>query len=163
MVERRRTALVTGCGQGGIGEALVKEYAKHGIQPIATLLPNESADHLDRAGIMHFPLDVTKEESIIQLKKDLQAVTKGFLEILVNNAGIAYTMTAIDTDVSAVQHMFDVNVFGPMRMVHHFHDMLIMASGTIVNIGSVGASYNASKAALHHWSNTLRVEMAPLE
>lgn len=24
------------------------------------------------------------------------------------------------------------------------------------------ASYNASKAALHHWGNTLRVEMAPL-
>lgn len=34
--------------------------------------------------------------------------------------------------------MFDVNVFGPMRLVHHFHDMLIRASGTIVNIGSVG-------------------------
>lgn len=47
-------------------------------------------------------------------------------------------MTAIDTDVSAVQKMFDVNVFGPMRMVHHFHDMLIRSSGTIVNIGSVG-------------------------
>lgn len=47
-------------------------------------------------------------------------------------------MTAIDTDVTAVQHMFDVNLFGPMRMVHHFHDMLIKSSGTIVNIGSVG-------------------------
>lgn len=47
-------------------------------------------------------------------------------------------MTAIDTDVTAVQHMFGVNVFGPMRMVHHFHDMLIKCSGTIVNIGSVG-------------------------
>lgn len=47
-------------------------------------------------------------------------------------------MTAIDTDVSEVQHMFNVNVFGPMRLVHHFHDMLIKSSGTIVNIGSVG-------------------------
>lgn len=47
-------------------------------------------------------------------------------------------MTAIDTDVAAVQAMFDVNVFGPMRMVHHFHDLLIRAGGTIVNIGSVG-------------------------
>lgn len=47
-------------------------------------------------------------------------------------------MTAIDTDVVEVQQMFDVNVFGPMRMVHHFHDMLIAAHGTIVNIGSVG-------------------------
>lgn len=47
-------------------------------------------------------------------------------------------MTAIDTDVNAVKRMFEVNVFGPMRMVHHFHDMLIRATGTIVNIGSIG-------------------------
>ncbi|CAH0054703.1 unnamed protein product, partial [Clonostachys solani] len=81
-----------------------------------------------------------------------------------------YTMTAIDTDVGAASRMFDVNVLGPMRMVHHFHDLLITSSGTIVNIGSVGgivpyvygSSYNATKAALHHWSDTLRVEMAPL-
>ena len=100
-------------------------------------------------------------------------------------------MTAIDTDVNEVQKMFDVNVFGPMRMVHNFHSLLIKAQGTIVNVGSVGgivpymygcmipsplwllgiwkprvkygaASYNATKAALHHWGNTLRVEMAPL-
>lgn len=49
-----------------------------------------------------------------------------------------YTMTAIDTDVRAVQKMFDVNVFGPMRMIHHFHDMLIRSSGVVVNIGSIG-------------------------
>ena len=49
-----------------------------------------------------------------------------------------YTMTAIDTDVDAVRRMFEVNVFGPMRMVHHFHGMLIQAAGTIVNIGSIG-------------------------
>lgn len=47
-------------------------------------------------------------------------------------------MTAIDTDVGAASKMFDVNVLGPMRMIHHFHDLLINASGTIVNIGSVG-------------------------
>lgn len=47
-------------------------------------------------------------------------------------------MTAIDTDITCVQHMFDVNVFGPMRMVHHFHGMIIKATGIIVNIGSVG-------------------------
>lgn len=47
-------------------------------------------------------------------------------------------MTAIDTDVREVQHMFNVNVFGPMRMVHHFHRMLIESTGTVVNIGSIG-------------------------
>ena len=49
-------------------------------------------------------------------------------------------MPAIDTDVTAVQKMFDVNVFGPMRMVHHFHEMLIRSAATIVNIGSIGGT-----------------------
>lgn len=47
-------------------------------------------------------------------------------------------MTAIDTDVAAAQRMFDVNVLGPMRMVHQFHTMIVKKRGIIVNIGSVG-------------------------
>lgn len=47
-------------------------------------------------------------------------------------------MTAADTDTSEVEKMFAVNVFGPMRMVHHFHRMLVAAKGTVVNIGSIG-------------------------
>ncbi|KAF4627995.1 hypothetical protein G7Y89_g10157 [Cudoniella acicularis] len=164
-------ALITGCGQGGIGEALALEYAHRNISPIATVLPTESSQHLSEAGIVSFPLDVTKKESILALKESVIQLTGGRLDVLVNNAGICYTMTAIDTDVSEVQKMFDVNIFGPMRMVHHFHDVLIESGATIVNIGSIGgvipyvygSSYNASKAALHHWSSTLRVEMAPFD
>lgn len=78
-------------------------------------------------------------------------------------------MTAADSDMRQVEKMFAVNVFGPMRMVHHLHRMLIAARGAVVNIGSIGgvcpyvfgASYNATKAALHHYGNTLRVEMKP--
>ncbi|KAI0849722.1 hypothetical protein F5Y00DRAFT_261168 [Daldinia vernicosa] len=171
MPQRRKFALVTGCGHGGIGEALVKEYALRGLHAIATVLPSEQRNHLDQPGITCYSLDVTQEESILELQRNVIDLTDGFLDILVNNAGIAYTMTAIDTDVAEAQYMFDVNVFGPMRMVHHFHHMLIESSGTVVNIGSIGgivpyvygAAYNAAKAALHHWSNTLRVEMAPFE
>ncbi|KAI0862313.1 hypothetical protein F4860DRAFT_472923 [Xylaria cubensis] len=164
-------ALITGCGQGGIGEALAREYMSRGVVPIATILPSESSKHLSDAKITWFHLDVTSDSSIADLKSKILEHTGGNLDILVNNAGICYTMPAADTDVIAVQKMFDVNVFGPMRMVHVFHDMIIRSKGTIVNIGSIGgivpyvygASYNATKAALHHWSSTLRVEMAPFE
>ncbi|KAM7188987.1 NAD(P)-binding protein [Rhypophila sp. PSN 637] len=170
MESRRKFVLVTGCGQGGIGEALVKDYARRGLHPIATVLPSESRQHLVDQDVDVFSLDVTLEDSVMDLRKHVEEVTGGHLDILVNNAGIAYTMSAIDTDVRQVEAMFRVNVFGPMRMVRHFHDMLIASAGTVVNIGSIGgivpyvygSSYNASKAALHHWSNTLRVEMAPL-
>ncbi|KAH0489950.1 hypothetical protein TgHK011_001439 [Trichoderma gracile] len=171
MSRDKKFALVTGCGKGGIGEALVQEYTRRGIFAIATVLPNEKSDHLTATGITWFPLDVTDEESVISLKKKIDSLTNGYLDVLVNNAGICYTMTAIDTDVEAVKRMFEVNVFGPMRMVRHFHGILIEAAGTIVNIGSIGgvvpymygASYNASKAALHHYSNTLRLELSPFD
>lgn len=47
-------------------------------------------------------------------------------------------MTAADTDVQQVERMFAVNVLGPMRMVHHFHKMIVRVKGVVVNIGSVG-------------------------
>lgn len=68
--------------------------------------------------------------------------------------------------------MFDVNLFGVMCMVQEFIKLLI-ASGDarIVNIGSIaaimpypfGSAYNASKAALHSYGNTLRLELAPFK
>jgi 1-acylglycerone phosphate reductase len=86
-------------------------------------------------------------------------------------------MTAINTDVKQVERMFNVNVFGPMRMLARFHLSLVNGKGIVINIGSVGgvvpfnygckkqslsrlglhvtdytvASYNATKAALVHW------------
>jgi 1-acylglycerone phosphate reductase len=47
-------------------------------------------------------------------------------------------MPATDTKVAEVEKMFKVNVFGPMRMVHFFHQWLVAAKGVVVNIGSVG-------------------------
>ncbi|RDW79384.1 short-chain dehydrogenase [Coleophoma cylindrospora] len=166
-------ALVTGCGFGGIGHALsvrLREEIGEDIQVISTLLPHESAEHLLSKGVHVVRTDVTKDASVQELKSFLEELTGGRLDILINNAGICYTMPATDTKVAEVEKMFSVNVFGPMRVVHFLHPMLIKAKGVVVNIGSIGgvcpfvygASYNASKAALHHWGNTLRVEMRPL-
>jgi NAD(P)-dependent dehydrogenase (short-subunit alcohol dehydrogenase family) len=55
-------------------------------------------------------------------------------------------MTAIGTDVAAVQRMFDINLFGPMRMVRSFHSMIIAAKGSIVNIGLLEASSHSYMA-----------------
>ncbi|KAI1113125.1 short chain dehydrogenase [Nemania sp. NC0429] len=166
---RKKFALITGCGQGGIGHALAKQFVTRGLSVIATLLPHEDRKHLDHPSIHVINLDLTKEEEMLPFRGQVEKITGGKVDILVNNAGICYTMTAADTDVSQVERMFAVNVFGPMRMVHHFHRMIIAAKGVVVNIGSIGgicpyvygASYNATKAALVHYGDTLRVEMKP--
>lgn len=74
------------CGQGGIGEALVTEYTRQGLHAIATVLPNEDSDHLSKAGITFYTLDVTSEKSILELKADVQKLTGGRLDVLVNCA-----------------------------------------------------------------------------
>jgi 1-acylglycerone phosphate reductase len=64
---------------------------------------------------------------------------------------------------------FETNFFGIVAIVQAFAPLLISAQGLIINIGSVaaivpyvyGSIYNASKAALHAWSQTLRLELEP--
>jgi 1-acylglycerone phosphate reductase len=90
--------------------------------------------------------------------------------MLINNAGINYTVPALDIDIPDARKVFETNVWAVMRMCQIFSPLLIQAQGTIVMIGSIagvvpyvfGAVYNASKAALHAYANTLRVELAPL-
>ena len=90
---------------------------------------------------------------------------------LVNNAGVSYVMPAIDVDVEDAKKIFNVNFFAVVRLCQVFSPLLIQAKGTIVMIGSLagvipyvfGSIYNASKAALHAYANTLRVELAPFD
>ncbi|KAI1104956.1 hypothetical protein F4804DRAFT_305563 [Jackrogersella minutella] len=169
-MSKNPSVLITGCGEGGIGHAIANEFLARGYTVITTLLAHESRSHLTDAGIHVFTADVTKDEDTAALRDNVVDLTGGGLDVLVNNAGICYTMTAADTDLKEAEKMFAVNVFGPMRMVRFFHPLIVKKKGKIVNIGSVGgivpyvygASYNATKAALHHWGNTLRVEMKPL-
>jgi 1-acylglycerone phosphate reductase len=66
--------------------------------------------------------------------------------------------------------MFDANLFGIMNMCQTFLPQLLAAKGSIINMGSVAAhmplpffsNYAASKAALHAYSECMRVELAPL-
>jgi 1-acylglycerone phosphate reductase len=64
----------------------VTEYSRRGIHAIATVLPHEASDHLSKAGITFFPLDVTIEESIAELKTSILELTGGHLDVLVNCA-----------------------------------------------------------------------------
>ncbi|KAF7369808.1 Arabinanase/levansucrase/invertase superfamily protein [Mycena venus] len=155
----RKTVLIT--GPGGIGYELAKEYHAQGLRVFATARRSEALLDLASLGLPHLEtleLDVTKIESIQTVRDRIASLTAGTLDLLVNNA------------VDEVKAMFEVNVFGVIRMVQEFAPLLIASGdGRIVNIGSIsgvmpypfGSSYNASKAALHSYGNTLRLELAP--
>jgi len=93
------------------------------------------------------------------------------LDYLVHNAGVSFTVPALDVDVAEARKCFDANFFAVVRITQLFAPLLIKAKGTIVMVGSLagvipyvfGSIYNASKAALHAYANTLRVELAPFD
>jgi 1-acylglycerone phosphate reductase len=78
-------------------------------------------------------------------------------------------MPALDVDVDEARRTFEANFFSIVSITKAFTPLLIAAKGLIVNIGSLaaivpyvfGSIYNASKAALHAYSQTLRLELEP--
>jgi 1-acylglycerone phosphate reductase len=87
------------------------------------------------------------------------------------NRGRNYTMPATDIDVDEARKTFETNFFAIVAITQAFIPLLIAAKGLILNIGSLaaiipyvfGSIYNASKAALHSYSQTLRLELEPYD
>lgn len=87
-----------------------------------------------------------------------------------------YEAPAIEADRTRTRAMFDANVFGVFDMVSVFTPLLLAAVAdssrppTIINTASVlarvpypfSSGYNATKAAVAAYSDTLRLELAPL-
>jgi len=168
--KRTKTVLITGCSSG-IGHALALEFQSRGLQVLATARTKDKISDLGARGITTLAVDVDSASSVSQLLTDVTRITGGKLDYLVNNAGRNYTVPALDVDLDEVESTFRTNVFAVMRMCKAFGPLLIEAKGTIVQIGSLagvmpyvfGSAYNASKAALHAYTNTLRVELQPFD
>ena len=162
----RKSVLITGCTPGGIGQSLALEFHSHGYRVFATARSPSTISSLAALGIETLALELQDPQTIISLQSQIFSLTNGRgLDILINNAGKNNIMPAMDLDMDEVQKTFDVNVFGVMRMCRAFGPMVVQAKGIIVMIGSLaaitpyvfGSSYNASKAALHAYSDTLNV------
>lgn len=162
------TVLITGTSSG-IGHALALEFHQKGFRVFATARKTSSITDLASAGIETLALEATDAASIAALKAEITSRTGGKLDYLVNNAGRSYTVPALEVEAGEISETFAVNVFAVMLMCQAFAPLLIPARGTIVQIGSLagvmpyvfGSVYCASKAALHGYSDTLRLELKP--
>lgn len=99
------TVLITGCSQGGIGDALARRFAGLGHHVFAAVRNTSKAAHLsDLENIEIVTVDVTSLESV----QDLVVVVKtrlpdGKLDILVNNAGFGATGPLIEADLATAR------------------------------------------------------------
>jgi NAD(P)-dependent dehydrogenase (short-subunit alcohol dehydrogenase family) len=172
-----QTALVTG-GAQAIGLACVEALAEAGAKVVIADYRMDAAetgrDAMRKKGydVDIVLMDVTKPQQVTEVADALVA-RRGKIDVLVNNAGIARSMTPAET--VADEHwlnVIDVNLNGTFWCCRAFgNHMLNAKSGAIVNIGSMSgfivnkpqeqAFYNASKAAVHHLTKSLAAEWAP--
>lgn len=160
--------LITGCSNGGIGYSLAQAFASRKCSVVATTRSISSMKDLesDPRFFLH-ELDVQSDESV---QKVVTSVVDRFgqIDILVNNAGVHCVGPLAEIPISSIEHTFNTNVYGPMRLIQAVvPHMAAKRKGKIVNVGSVSAlapgpwagAYSASKAALHALTDSLRLEV----
>ena len=166
-------ALITGANKG-IGLETARQLGARGATVLAGArdeargLAAERALRSAGADVTFVRLDVT-EPDVVQQAADWIEKEYGRLDILVNNAGIARGNPPSQTDLDAMREVYEVNVFGVIRVTNAMLPLLRRApAARIVNVSSeigsissmtdpasplahmpAGLAYPSSKSALN--------------
>ncbi|HET6793223.1 MAG TPA: SDR family NAD(P)-dependent oxidoreductase, partial [Acidimicrobiales bacterium] len=128
------TVLVTG-GSSGIGLATVRRLAAAGDRVFAASR-RPSRNPLPE-GVTPLAFDVADP---VSARRAVESVlqTAGALDALVNNAGLGLNGPLEEVTDDAAKRMFEVNLFGPMRLaVAAVAAMRPRGGGRIVNVTSM--------------------------
>lgn len=170
-----RIAVVSGANRG-IGRSIAFELANHRATVVCAA--RSLSDGVDLATeilaaggtAMAAQLDVRDEDSIRAMTK-LIAHEFGKADILVNNAGMGHLEAVGDVTKETWNDVVETNLAGPFFCSQHLIPLLRHGKApTIINIGSVNgvvtmarlAAYCASKAALHHLTRQMALELGSM-
>ncbi|MEE1321889.1 MAG: 3-oxoacyl-ACP reductase FabG [Acutalibacteraceae bacterium] len=171
----RKKALITGAS-GGIGQAIAEEMAKLGYDVI--LHYNSDRDSVfslmhrleEKYGIYAHCLkcDLSKPEEVKEFAQ--RAMDFGKIEVLINNAGIAYQELFQLADEEKIRQLFEINLMSALSLTKEILPSMISEHyGRIINISSMwgimGAScevhYSVTKSALTGFTKSLAKEVGP--
>jgi NAD(P)-dependent dehydrogenase (short-subunit alcohol dehydrogenase family) len=145
--------LVTG-GNKGIGRATARRLAELGHTVyIGARDPGRGRAAAGELGVRFLRLDVTDDDSVAAAVAELGRA-EGHLDVLVNNAGTAEgDPKPEDATAEDMRRIYDVNVFGVVRVIHAFLPLL-RAAGTpsIVNVSSGLGSFGTVGDPARHES-----------
>lgn len=165
--------VITG-GASGLGKALALRWAKTGAKVCIADINDERGEEtltaIKKAGGsgLYVHADMTSDDDIRDLRDQVLGTFQG-VDILINNAGIATAGAVVDEPVAQWQLVLDVNLLGIVRCNQAFlPTMQEQGCGYIVNIASQAgitpiplmSSYNAVKAAVVGYSETMHLELA---
>ncbi len=165
----QKAVLITGASSG-IGRNAAERLAAAGYFVYAGARKAADIDELNKIdNIMAVRLDVTKQDEIDAAVELIQKEGRGLWGI-VNNAGVNVVAPLIEADVSELEFLFDVNVYGVFRITKAFSPLVIESQGRIVNISSISGflsgggygMYSASKHAVEAFTDSLAREMERL-
>jgi NAD(P)-dependent dehydrogenase (short-subunit alcohol dehydrogenase family) len=163
--------LITGANRG-LGLALSQVGSERGHQILAGVRDlHKSKESLTNSelykSITLLPLDVINEESVSLAAKSVKEKF-GSIDAIINNAGVLLERDKQieELDLDQMKVTFEVNFFGPIRVVKHFLPLLMMGDrSSIINISSEAGSitnayggdyaYATSKTALNMFSQQL--------
>jgi NAD(P)-dependent dehydrogenase (short-subunit alcohol dehydrogenase family) len=152
------TTLITGANRGlGYETARRLIEAGHTVY-IGARDPERGKQAAADLGAHYLTLDVTSDESVDAAAEQLTAEA-GELDVLINNAGIpGPRKEARDLTADDFHQVFDLNVYGPVRMIRRFLPLLERSDHPVVvnvssGLGSIATSVDpaAHSAAVPVW------------
>jgi 3-oxoacyl-[acyl-carrier protein] reductase len=167
-----QTALITGATEG-IGRAIAKALGRAGYRVGVTARNGAKLEalvaELRQAGVAAAsrPADVADPTEVEALVRHV-ADALGPIEVLVNNAGVAFTKPFLDTTLEEWDRTFATNVRGLFLVTRAvLPGMKSLGHGDIVNIASLAGkngianavAYSASKHAVMGFSRSLMLEV----
>ena len=170
--------VITGAASG-LGKAMSEYYAARGAKlcllDINLAEGQANAERLTQQHgqeVIFYQCDITQADQVQDVVEALTDVW-GKVDVLVNNAGVATAGTLENEDILQWQWVLDINLLGQVRMTQALLPLLKAnaqenANSSIINIASQAGitpipmmgSYNASKAALVSFAETMHLELA---
>jgi len=160
---RQKIVLITG-GSSGIGRSIGLHLKSKGYKVYGTTRNLENYPEFSDFKLIE--LDV-RDNASIELAINNLIVLEGFLDVLINNAGIGITGPIEETPEAEIKKTFDTNFHGPINVARAvLPQMRKQNSGLIINITSIAGYmglpyrgiYSASKGALELLTEALRME-----
>ena len=167
-VAPQKAVLVTGASSG-IGRKITERLAAEGHFVYAGARKDEDLRELDAIeNVDSIRLDVTKPEEIAAAVQAVRSAGRG-LHGLVNNAGVAVAGPLTQAKMEDLDFVFDVNVFGPVRVTQAFAPLILESGGRITTISSIAGIlssptfgvYSMSKHAVEAFGDSLAGELEP--
>lgn len=167
-----RAVFITGC-DSGLGFAFARHLDDLGFVVYAGCLHEKGdgarklrSDSTKRLHVVE--IDVSNENSVSKAFEYVQKnLPRNGLWGIVNNAGINMFGEVELTPVALYERAFNVNLYGPIRVIHTFLPLIRRSKGRVVNITSVHgrmtlpgqSNYETAKHGVETMSDSLRLEM----